>query len=166
MKAALFLFLVIFNVFIIYSQDDQEKVDNLCKGCFSSIGIKDFTIGSSKDQINASLILIDDEIKFIDSYYFVDTIQLNKKKENEITYYLNFINETLIDYNFIIKGNRELYEWVMEKLDKGDKKLFSGFENTINKYSFFSKKEYCKRYILLSRIAHDKEYIKGGVSAN
>lgn len=167
MKRLLFLsfIFIVINFCNIYCQDNYGKTDNLCNGCFASIGIRDFTLSSSKEEIDAHLTLIDDEIQFLDSYYLIETIELDHK-DYEITYYLNFQDGFLKDYHFKIKGNRELFFWTMSKLELDDEKAFSDFTNTKHKYSFFSKKESCKRYILLSRVAHDKEYIKGGVKAN
>lgn len=136
-----------------------------CDLNFEKIGIKNFNIGVSLSDLKLNfpvldLQLIRDDIDLFEDYTFTEKAGINGNKKI-ITYYLNFKENQLFSYFFILDGDQEFFNELSKVLSS---ETFIDFNFKERNYSYYEKNDACYKYFRI-KIEDNKMKITGGVES-
>ena len=137
-----------------------------CDLNFEKIGIRTFDIGVCLSDLKLNhpaldLQLIMDGIDLFDDFTFTEKAVINGKKKN-ITYYLNFRENQLFGYFFLLDGDQEYFNELSKALSPD---TFINFNSRERNYSYYENNDACHKYFRI-KIEENKMRITGGVESN
>lgn len=149
------------NCVSIYPQESTP----LCYVEFDKVGIRDFDLGDSIDEIkkaNPSLNL--EEIKdgiFIYRDFIAQEDTTIEGVQKKISYYFNFKDNKLKGYFFEMSTDINFFEKLAKKLSDND---FINFKAGERNYYYFARSENCFKYFRIKM--EDEMTVMGGVELN
>jgi hypothetical protein len=156
-------FLIMFFLLLHSCNKKNEETD--CTGIFSSIGVLDFKIGNSINEIEDKIYPIKLEFQNVmlenfRTYAYTDFLNYRNNKY-KVIYYFTFYQSSLIMYHFDIEANKKIFDFMVNDLDKKRNPIVNLSEK--NKLSYFLESKYCKTFFYLIYRDESKLCISGGV---